>query len=211
MNTCPSRARRALSLAAVAALALVVACSNPLSRPAPVKSMFLLAPPTLQPVAQPKPASLRVGAVNVAAPFRGKNFVYRESELKYASDFYTEFLVPPAAMIGEATARALDRARVFERVSLPGAPSSADYVLDGFVETLYGDTRNATKATAELAITYYLSRADEASPFWSKEYRKSVALSSNTPDQFAIALSSAFGEIVSELARDLSAVELPKR
>jgi ABC-type uncharacterized transport system auxiliary subunit len=114
-------------------------------------------------------------------------------------------------MIGEATARALDRARVFERVALPGAPSSADYVLDGFVEALYGDTRNASKPTAEIAITYYLSRADEASPFWSKEYRKSVALSSNTPDQLATALSSAFGEILSELARDLSAVELPKR
>jgi ABC-type uncharacterized transport system auxiliary subunit len=211
MNTCPSRARRALSAAGIALVASALAGCNPLSRPAPIKSTFLLAAPALQPVAQPKPGSLRVGSINVAAPFRGRNFVYRESELKYVNDFYTEFLVPPASMIGEATARALDRAHVFERVALPGAPSNADYVLDGFVEALYGDTRNAAKPTAEMTITYYLSRADEASPFWSKEYRKSVALSSSTPDQFATALSSAFGEIVAELARDLSAVEVPKR
>ncbi len=213
MNACSSRPRRALAPLAVAMLALAVALTGcgTLSRPAPVKNTFLLAPPAPTAVAQPKPGSLRVGAISVAAPFRGKAFVYRESELKYANDFYTEFLVPPAAMIGEATARALDRAHVFERVAPPGAPSDAEYVLDGFVEALYGDTRNGTKPTAEIAITYYLSRTDAVSPFWSKEYRRSVALSANSPEQFATALSAAFGEILAELARDLSTVQLPAR
>ncbi len=213
MNACPSRARCALAPLAVTMLALAVALTGcgTLSRPAPVKNTFLLAPPAPTAVAQPKPGSLRVGAISVAAPFRGKAFVYRESELKYANDFYTEFLVPPAAMIGEATARALDRAHAFERVAPPGAPSDAEYVLDGFVEALYGDTRNGTKPTAEIAITYYLSRTDAVSPFWSKEYRRSVALSANSPEQFATALSAAFGEILAELARDLSTVQLPAR
>lgn len=206
---CPSRARRALLIAGTSLVAAaLVGCS--LSRPAPIKNTFLLAPPAPQPVAKPKSASLRVGNVNVAVPYRAKQFVYRESELKYTYDYYTEFLVPPASMIAEATTRALDRAHVFARVAAPGAPSDADYVLDAFVESLYGDTRNAAKPTAEIAITYYLSRADASSPFWSKEYRKSVALSANAPDQFATALSSAFGEILAELARDLSAVELAR-
>jgi ABC-type uncharacterized transport system auxiliary subunit len=210
MNVRSSRARRAFSLLGIAMLvAALGGCT--LGRPAPVKSTFLIAPPAPSAVAQPKPGSLRVGAVNVAAPFRGKQFVYRESELKYVNDFYTEFLVPPAAMIAEQTARALDRARVFERVTQPGAPSDTDYTLDGFVEALYGDTRNATKPSAEIAITYYLTRSDAVSPFWSKEYRRSVPLSGSTPDQFATALSSAFGEILTELARDLSAVSLPAR
>jgi len=211
MNACPSRARRALPLLGIAMFALAVGGCNTLSRPAPVKNMFLLAPPAPTAVAQPKPGALRVGSINVAAPFRGKAFVYRESELKYVTDFYTEFIVPPGPMIAEATARALDRARVFARVSQPGAPSDADYTLDGFVEALYGDARNATKPSAELAITYYLTRSDAASPFWSKEYRRSVPLPGATPDQYASALSAAFGEILAELARDLSAAELPSR
>jgi len=207
------RARLPRALAAVvflAVAAMLASCS--LSRPTAVKRMFLLEPTA--PAAStgtPKPESVRVGVISVAAPFRGKTFVYRESELKYANDFYTEFLVPPAAMIGEATARALDRAHAFERVAPPGAPSDAEYVLDGFVEALYGDTRNGTKPTAEIAITYYLSRTDAVSPFWSKEYRRSVALSANSPEQFATALSAAFGEILAELARDLSTVQLPAR
>jgi ABC-type uncharacterized transport system auxiliary subunit len=146
--------------------------------------------------------------VNVAAPFRGKTFVYRESELKYVNDYYSEFLVPPASMIGEATARALDRAGVFTRVTPPGASSDADYVLDGFVSALYGDVRNPARPTAELAVRYYVSRADSASPFWSKEYRRSAPVASNVPEAFATALSAAFGEILAELARDLAAAEL---
>jgi uncharacterized lipoprotein YmbA len=210
MKACPSRARRAFALVAVVVAASALAGCGALSRPAPIKNTFLLAPAPLQPVAQPRQASLRVGAINVATPFRGKNFVYRESDLKFANDFYTEFLVPPAAMIGESTARLLSRAHVFARVAQPGAPSDADYVLDGFVEALYGDVREPAKPTVQLAITYYLSRADSASPFWSKEYRKSVAVPANSPEQYAIALSSALGDILGELARDLAAVELPK-
>ena len=205
----PSRRRRAIVLAPLA-VPLVVGCGG-LTRPAPVKNLFLLEAPAPAAVAQPKQASLRVGTITVSAPFRGRNFVYRDSDLQYTNDFYSEFLVPPASMIGEATARALEHARVFARVAAPGTPSDADYVLDGFVSALYGDVRNAAKPAAELAITYYLTGADGASPFWSKDYRRSVPVASNTPAAFATALSSAFGEIVTELVRDLAAVELPRQ
>jgi ABC-type uncharacterized transport system auxiliary subunit len=209
-DACPSRARRALLPIGGLLLGLAIGgCS--ITRPAPVKNTFLLAPPAPSAVAQPKQASLRVGTINVAAPFRSKAFVYRASDLQYVNDFYTEFLVPPAAMIAEASTRALDRARVFARVAPPGAGGDADYVLDGFVEALYGDTRNASKPTAEIAIAFYLTRADAVSPFWAKEYRKSVVLSANAPEQFATALSAALGEILAELVRDLAAVELPQR
>ncbi|MEP7182898.1 MAG: ABC-type transport auxiliary lipoprotein family protein [Betaproteobacteria bacterium] len=209
MNVAPRLAAR-LALAA-AAVALVAGCS--LSRPAPVKAMFLLEPAAPPAAAKAQPATLRVGTVNVAAPFRGRAFVYRESELRYQSDFYAEFVVAPAAMIGELTARGLDGARVFVRVLPPGAPPDGDYVLDGFVSSLYGDGRDAGKPAAEVAVTYYLSRADigNATPFWSKEYRRRVAVAGAAPEGYAAALSTAMGEILAELAKDLAAVSLPKK
>ena len=162
-------------------------------------------------VAKPQAASLRVGTVNVAAPFRGRAFVVRESDLRFESDFYSEFLVAPAPMIGEATARALDGARVFARVVPPGAPPDADYVLDGFVSALYDDLRDVSKPSAEIVVTYYLLRAGSTVPFWSKEYRQRVLLATASPDAYAAALSSAFGAVMAELARDLATVELPTR
>jgi len=213
MNARPLRKTHAPStivVAAIIASLLVGGCA--LSRPAPVKETFLVeaAPPAA--AATTHPATLRVGAMNVAAPFRGKAFVYRMADLRFEADYYNEFLVAPAAMLGEGTARALDRARVFARVVPPGAPPDGEFVLDGFVNALYVDLRDAGKPAAEISITYYLSRADAATPvpFWSKEYARRVPAARTTPDAYAAALSAAFSGIVAELARDLAAAQLPK-
>jgi ABC-type uncharacterized transport system auxiliary subunit len=201
-----SRAALAVTLAAFAA-----GCS--LTRPAPVKQQFLLDPPAPPAAATPHPASLRVGKVNVAEPYRGKQFVYRMEERRFEVDYYAEFLVAPGPMIAETTARALDQARTFARVQFPGAPPEADYELEGFVGALYADARDAAKPVAELAITYYAGRTDRYAgmPSWSKEYRRSVPLSATTPDAYAAALNTAYGEILAELARDLAVAPFPKK
>ena len=213
MNDRSNPAQRAPLFLAAAALiaATVLAAGCSLSRPSPVKQSYLIESAVPAAVAQPQAASLRVGTVNVAAPFRGRAFVVREGDLRYESDFYSEFLVAPAPMIGEATARALDGARVFARIVPPGAPPDADYVLDGFVSALYEDVRDTAKPSAEIIVAYYLARSDSTVPFWAKEYRQRVPLATTSPNAYATALSSAFGAIMAELSRDLAAVELPKR
>ena len=103
-----TQASLTMVVAAIVAGLLVGGCA--LSRPAPVKQTFLVeaAPPAA--AATTHPATLRVGAMNVAAPFRGKAFVYRMADLRFEADYYNEFLVAPGAMLGEGTARSLDRA-----------------------------------------------------------------------------------------------------
>jgi hypothetical protein len=197
-------------LAALAVAVLAAGCS--LTRPAPIKQAYLIDPGAPPVAATTQPATLRVGTINVAVPFRGRALIFRQTDLRYEADFYSEFLVAPAAMLGEGTARALDRARVFARVIPPGAPPDGEFVLDGFVDALYLDVREPGKATAEVGVTYYLSRADAPTPvpFWSKQYRRSVPILASSPDAQAAALSAAFGEITAELARDLAALQLPK-
>lgn len=195
-------------VAAVVGAALLLAvggCS--LSRAAPEKHAFLIDVDVPAAAGRAHPGTLRVGAVTVAAPFRARNFVYRTSPLAYEADFYNEFLVAPAAMIGEAGARALDRAGIFAKVIPPGARPDGDFVLDGFVSALYGDVRDASKPAAEVAITFFLTRNDGASqaPFWSREYRRRVAIAGTMPEAYAQALSVALGAILAELAGDLAA------
>ena len=192
-------------------VALLAGCTA-LTRQAPVRQTFLLDAPAPPAVAHPQPGALRVGTINVAAPFRGKTFVYRVGDLRFESDYYVEFLVPPGTMIGEQTARALDHAKAFTRVAGPGAAGEAEWVLDGFVTALYADMREAGKSVAELDITYYLTPTAGAqeTPIWTREYRRRVPMRDATPASYAQALNTAFGEIVVELARDLAAAQLPK-
>ena len=193
--------------------ALLLAGCSAITREAPVRQTFLLDPPAPPAVAPPQQASVRVGSVTVAAPFRGKAFVYRMSELRFETDYYVEFLVPPAAMLAEQTARALERAKAFTRVAGPGAAADADWVLDGFASALYADAREAGKPAAELDVTYYLTRASglAQTPAWTREYRQRVPMRDASSAAYAESLNRAFGEIVAELARDLAGAELPKR
>ena len=209
MKSSPLRAR--LALAVVAATVVVAGCS--VTRPAPVKGTFLLDPPVPAAVAKTQPTALRIGTITVAAPFRGRTFVSREGELRYESDFYNEFLVAPATMIGELTGRALERAKVFALVAPAVSTADADWLLDGFVTSLFVDARDPAKMAAEVEISYYLFRADAGGgmPVWTQTYRQRVPLSATTAQAYAAALNTAFGQIFADLARDLSAANLPKR
>jgi len=194
----------------IAAIAAGVLAGCTLTRPAPVKQQYLLDPPAPAAAAKSQSTSVRVGAINVAAPFRGRNFVLREADLRYETDYYNEFLVPPATMITELTARALERSKAFARVVPPGYASEADWVLDGFVSALYADERDGKKISAEVAASYYLFQAGGGSgmPVWTHDYRKQVPVSGATTDGYAAALNAAFGEIFTELTRDLAAADL---
>ena len=192
------------------AVAVLAACSA-ITRPAPVRQTFLIEPPAVSPITQPQPGALRVGPISVAAPFRGKSFVFRMDELRYETDFYDEFLVPPASMLTDQTTRALARARPFTRISGPGATADAEFVLDGFASALYADMRQPGKPAADVAITYYLTPTTgvERTPIWSHEYRRHTPMRDASAAAYAEALNVAFAEIVGELARDLAAVKLP--
>jgi uncharacterized lipoprotein YmbA len=203
----PIRARHALAL-----LAAVVLAGCSVTRPPLVKGTFLLDPAAPPAVAKAQPSSVRVGTVNVAAPFRGKNFISREGELRYETDFYNEFLVPPATMIGEITARGLERAKAFTLVAPNNSATHTDWLLDGFVSSLFVDARAQGKMYAEVAVTYYLFRADSGTgmPVWTRDYQQRVPLTASTAQAYAAALNTAFAQILADLARDLAAAELPK-
>ena len=206
-----SPVRRAALMVALAAAMAVAGCG--LTRPAPVKQTYLLDPAFPAPVTKAQTGTLRVGTVNVAAPFRGRSFVVRASEFGFETDFYHEFFVPPGVMIADATTQALTRSNVFTVVARPGVVVDSDWILDGFVGTLHADARDPAKAAAVLEITYFLSRDDggASAPVWSRAYAKRVSFAGSSTDAFVTALNGALSEIFAELARDLAGAQLPAR
>ena len=205
---------RALAAAVVLIVAAtLVACALP--RPSPVKRTFLLEPALPAAVTgTPKPVAVRVGMVNVAAPFRGKTFVFRESDLRYESDYYDEFFITPAIMFSDATAKALIASNVFRRVVPFGAASDeGDYVLYGFVSELYADTREVAAPVAVITVTYYLTPTNMigSGVAWSREYRQRAKVSGAGPDAIARGWNAALTALLADLTRDLAAAELPAK
>jgi uncharacterized lipoprotein YmbA len=171
---------------------------------------LLQAPAATQAATAPRPSTLKVGAIAVAAPFRGKSMVYREGDLKYESDFYNEFFVAPSAMLTEGAATWLAGAGVFREVLPAAANADGDFVLEGFVSEFYGDYRDPAKPAAVLTGKFLLidNRVLSGVPIWQTELKQRVALTSRSPDALAAGLNGAWSAMLGDLSRELAAAKL---
>jgi ABC-type uncharacterized transport system auxiliary subunit len=193
-------------------LTLLVGCS--LKKQAPAKLAFMLeAHRPVNPRTPRDSATLRVHPLTIAAPFEGRNFVYRNTDLNYESDFYHEFLVAPRALLTEQVRRWLQDSGLFRAVLAPASKEDATHSLEGHVTELYGDFRAPKAPKAVVAIHFLLVRDGISAPniVLEKAYRREVAADDRTAEALARAWSKALTEILTALEQDLEKTRRPEK
>jgi len=207
--------RRIIAAAfAYGSLLLVVAAINAgcsLKKQSPSKLRYLVeAKRPGEPASASAQATLRVRNLQIAAPFEGRGFVYRNSEQNYETDFYHEFLVAPQSMLTDQVRRWLAASGRFRAVLDPASKLDATHSLEGNVTALYADFRNKDAPKAVLEMHFLLVSDQSASPqiAFQKDYRKEASAENRSPEALVKAWSSAFAEILTDLDRSLAGASI---
>jgi uncharacterized lipoprotein YmbA len=198
--------RRWTVLIAVAALA---ACS--FSRPPVDRTTYLLTATREAPAAAAtKPVAVKVRPMRAAPLYERKEFLYRVDGERVVSDFYNEFAEAPESMLTSAVTAWLRNARLFASVVEPGLPVDAPYTLDGSIVALYGDSRDAAKPAAEMAVQFYLVKQRGPAPelVYDRVLRGRVDVAPGNPRALAAGYNQALAQILAQLERELAALEL---
>jgi len=205
------RARWTAGITASALTALALAACLQVRREPPDKHLYALdveRPAGAERAESVHPLVLAVRGLRAAPRFAGRNLVYRTGEQEYAVDYYSEFLVAPAALVSGETERWLARSNLFRHVFGAAAPTAADVALSGEIEELYGDFRGAPRAV--MAIRFFL--VDER-PTWpavllARSYQRRFAAEGSDPAALVAAWNRGLAEILAELERDLAGADL---
>jgi cholesterol transport system auxiliary component len=163
-----------------------------------------------KPLGDPANGILEVSDMRISPRYEGLSFIYRISEGGYESDFYNQFLIAPAALVTEEVRRGLAQSGISQYVVDSSNQVQPTQRLDGTVNAIYGDFRNASTARAVLEMEFFLTKLapEETQVLMAKRYSKSVPLTGRTPEALVKGWNEALEEILGSLVADLKATNL---
>jgi cholesterol transport system auxiliary component len=153
---------------------------------------------------------LQVANIRVSPRYEDKGFVYRTSASSYESDFYNQFLVSPAALLGEELRKGLAQSQIFRHVINASSQLEPTHVLEGVVDALYGDFRDPGAPKAVLEMEFFLRKESpsKAEIVAAKRYAKSVAVNGRSPEALVKGWNEALDSILDSLLADLKSATL---
>lgn len=185
--------------------AAVIMLSACLTKAHPQKNYFVLdaRPPETQ-ADTTKRRTLLVGTVSAAAGYDNRSLVYRLGPDKYDTDFYNEFMAPPARLLADQCAQYLDAAnRRVRTIKTPGLVL-ADFGLETYLETIHGDfTTDPPQAVISLRFTLNDLRRAPTRVLLDKTYRYAAPMAAKTPEAMVAALNGCLAAILAELNGDI--------
>jgi cholesterol transport system auxiliary component len=155
-------------------------------------------------------ATLEVDRLQISPSFSGREFVYRKGQLSYESDFYNQFFRSPVLLITDEVIKYLSRSGPFQHVVDSTTNLSTDFTLQGNISELYGDLRTRGAPKAVLGMQFFLIDDRPTNPVivFQNNYRREIALSSNSSSALVEGWNEALQQILTVLEEDLRKVSI---
>lgn len=206
---------RFLKLFTLAAGLLAVLCScSGIRNEYQGKSMFRLeaSPGMAEAQDQQTGEGLLVKRFSIAPEFEGSPFMYRYNHNRFGSDYYHNYVVPPARMITDIVRENLYASPLFSPVS-PNSMEDIQYQLWGKIIELYGDIRNKQQPKATVIIRMILDKNEDGNfkPVTHKTYTATVPLSEPSPEAYVAGVNQGLTKIMNDFFEDLNAAKMDSK
>jgi cholesterol transport system auxiliary component len=157
-----------------------------------------------------KQVVLEIRNFRVSPAYYGNEFVYRVSADGYKSDFYNQFFKSPASLITQVAFRWFSQSNMFKYVVVAPSEVSGDYILNGYINSIYGDYTDEGSPKAVLAAQFFLFKEDSGKEtiVFSKSYQKDIGIGSKSPTDLVNGWNEALYQTLTDLAGDLSQLNL---
>ncbi|MDL2260465.1 ABC-type transport auxiliary lipoprotein family protein [Deltaproteobacteria bacterium OttesenSCG-928-K17] len=193
----------------LAILAALLGLSGCMTKAHPEKNQYGLSvgPPAREVPASANRRTLLIGNVTAAAGYDNRAMVYKVGADKYESDFYNEYLAPPARLLADQASQYLDRANRKVRVVKTPGLTLAQYGLETYIEALYGDyTAGPPQAVVRIRFTLNDLRGSSPKVMLDQTYAAQSPMADQSPAALAEAAGAALEEILASLNGDIEAV-----
>lgn len=203
---------RSMPIANALAVSFLLTCLSgcgTFSRPYPEKNHFAIevAAPSIPSATQPAaiPAGVRLQPLWVEAPYDNLSLVYKTGPSRFTTDYYNTFVATPSRLLTGQVDHYLNRAGLFASVSSGTSQASYRYLLEGNVQSLYGDFSNAKEPRAVVAVRFFLVDDQNASyqVVLQKTYEQSQPIRSTKPADLIAGYDAAVGAILQQLDTDI--------
>ena len=197
---------RAIILVMALSLGAVLAAGGCVSQPHPQKNVFILGLSAGDGPERtaPKRRTLLAATVTAAAGFDNRGLVYRVGPDQLETDFYNEFAAPPARLLADAAAQYLDAENARLRVVKSPGLVLADYGLETYLESLYGDfTVEPPEAVLNIRFTVSDLRGAAPRPVLDRTYSQRRVAAAKNPAALVATMNQALADLLAQFNRDL--------
>lgn len=145
---------------------------------------------------------LKVNKLKILTNYEGKEFVYKKKS-EYESDYYNQFLVPPATNITDQLVNWLGDSGFCGIVLNRIGSTDSNIVLDGSINALYADISDQKAPKVIVEIEIYLLDNLKDTILFTKKYSRVKPFQEYTSEGLINAYNEVFTEIFYQLENDM--------
>jgi cholesterol transport system auxiliary component len=148
---------------------------------------------------------LLVRSVRAGAGLDARGMQWLQQDGSVHVDFYEQWAVPPALAVEDDLRQWLAGAGLFSAVVTPGSRLTADFVLEGELNTFVADL-SASVGRVALALVLLDQRQESTKVLLQRTETAEVRLAGTEPPQIADAMRAAIADVLRQAEADIAAV-----